>query len=1114
MAPKETKEKEKEEKKPKISTRSATGVTETQQKDKENVPLDSEQVEALTKAEMAKKQAKIAEMAKQKSQVVSQILSPISQNKTVTQPGPVSTPSVRRNQPTATITTAQMNVIPPYLQNNFQVSPVPQQNMGQNMQNVNQNMPNMGQGVQQMWGAPQMQPMQPMYSPMTQPMMPYMQQPMMPQMVSPQYQSMQQAPRLQYVDLDDPYAEDPDDQSVDIVEPFGDYEHKSDPKLNVKLGSIDEDQWLADHLDDNVNSGDGEESVILLESDEGEASGPPVLDDGEGDEFDEAFYRSELVIESKEVGPPVRASVKKFADEIWDYGIHAPKDLHIADTYKLLYRPKNMENFVVPEMNDIVQQLIPKKKFKRDTLPTAIHNGILKCADGLLHIWDIISPKSAAFPQKADTVRLIMKCLKALSYSNGRMDELRRAQMKPYLPYKYWPLCDEVEDPSHKNVFGKKFEEAIEKRDKVCKMVNHVNSGFSRGRGGSGGGPNFRRGGRAGGRGRFQPYGQFTQRGQFYYDNYGNAFREYPNVVYYPNDSNVNNSNVNTYHVSQITSPGQIMYDYLPQFYHPGEIGTHPNTSLCCSPSEEPREQETIPRWQTTSTHQRWPTEEGQLDNPRIDTSHTVVGDTQYLSEIYIREEFLVGGLAQCYDKWLDLTSDPEILEYVRGVKLDFIETPVQDKLPHEIIFSAEEKKLVKKEIKEFLELGILKKSKLERGDFVSNLFARPKKEPGRVRLIANLKSLNMWIKFIHFKMDGVQDVINLMKPGMYMVSIDFTSSFYSINVDPQYRRYLKVICLGQIMEFQALPMGYSRSPLIFCKLLKVPLTYLREHFGYTNCAFVDDVWMGEDTIPEVEQNARDSLVLFQDCGYTANIPKSDLGPGQIKPHLGWIFNSLAMTISLTEDKIAKFIDHAEKILKQDTQIIRSVASLIGQMNAAAYAVRYGPLHTKSLEIAKIKALAKAGGDFEQKMQLSKLDKLDIKWWVNILPNSSKFVGYLPIDAVIHTDASTEGWGLWQESTDTKTGGRWSMEEKKSHINILEIWAIYLGIQCLFDLQRHLHIQIFCDTKVAIACVEKQGSTHSLPCNSATRKLLLYCENHDFVLTLSHISSIENCQPS
>ena len=150
--------------------------------------------------------------------------------------------------------------------------------------------------------------------------------------------------------------------------------------------------------------------------------------------------------------------------------------------------------------------------------------------------------------------------------------------------------------------------------------------------------------------------------------------------------------------------------------------------------------------------------------------------------------------------------------------------------------------------------------------------------------------------------------------------------------------------------------MGFCRSSLIFCKLLKVPLSYLREHYGYTNCAFVDDVWLGEETIPEVEQNAKDSLVLFQDCGYTANIPKSDLGPGQIKPHLGLIFNSLAMTISLTSDKIEKFIDHAQKILKEDEHIIRSVASLIGQMNAARYAVRYGPLHTKSLEIAKTRA--------------------------------------------------------------------------------------------------------------------------------------------------------------
>ena len=132
-----------------------------------------------------------------------------------------------------------------------------------------------------------------------------------------------------------------------------------------------------------------------------------------------------------------------------------------------------------------------------------------------------------------------------------------------------------------------------------------------------------------------------------------------------------------------------------------------------------------------------------------------------------------------------------------------------------------------------------------------------------------------------------------------------------------------------------------------------------------------------------------------------------------------------------------KIIDDAQKIFKENEHTIRSVASLIGQFNAARYAVYFGPLHTKSLEIAKNKALVQSKGEFEDMMHLSKLDKMDIQWWIEILPTTKKFVGYLPIDEVVHTDASTQGYGFWHKKSDVKTGGRWSPKEKQQHINVL-----------------------------------------------------------------------------
>ena len=196
------------------------------------------------------------------------------------------------------------------------------------------------------------------------------------------------------------------------------------------------------------------------------------------------------------------------------------------------------------------------------------------------------------------------------------------------------------------------------------------------------------------------------------------------------------------------------------------------------------------------------------------------------------------------------MTSDPEILDTVQGVKLDFFEEPVQDRLPHEIQFNKQEAKAVRQELDKFLELGIIRRSQINPGDFVSNLFARPKKDKNQVRLILNLKPMNSFVNFIHFKMEGLQSALDLMRPGMVMASIDFVNSFYSVPIHPEYTKYLKCVCFGEVFEFLCLPMGYSQSPLLFCKLLKVPLSGLRRKYGHTITSFVDDLLLLEDSPP------------------------------------------------------------------------------------------------------------------------------------------------------------------------------------------------------------------------------------------------------------------------
>ena len=70
-------------------------------------------------------------------------------------------------------------------------------------------------------------------------------------------------------------------------------------------------------------------------------------------------------------------------------------------------------------------------------------------------------------------------------------------------------------------------------------------------------------------------------------------------------------------------------------------------------------------------------------------------------------------------------------------------------------------------QITKFLKSGIIERATHCNGEFVSNIFARDKKD-GSLRVILNLIDLNQFITYHHFKMDTIDTVINLENQLLY----------------------------------------------------------------------------------------------------------------------------------------------------------------------------------------------------------------------------------------------------------------------------------------------------------------------------------------------------------
>ena len=134
--------------------------------------------------------------------------------------------------------------------------------------------------------------------------------------------------------------------------------------------------------------------------------------------------------------------------------------------------------------------------------------------------------------------------------------------------------------------------------------------------------------------------------------------------------------------------------------------------------------------------------------------------------------QFRAGCTTKSISNWQMITSDKEILTSIRGATIEFDTQPYNTKRPQST-FSAEESAIIDSEVAKLLSKNIIETTDHTPYEVISNIFIRPKKDGGH-RLILNLKGLNQFVTYHHFKMETLQSIVQLVEKNCYMASLDF----------------------------------------------------------------------------------------------------------------------------------------------------------------------------------------------------------------------------------------------------------------------------------------------------------------------------------------------------
>ena len=467
---------------------------------------------------------------------------------------------------------------------------------------------------------------------------------------------------------------------------------------------------------------------------------------------------------------------------------------------------------------------------------------------------------------------------------------------------------------------------------------------------------------------------------------------------------------------------------------------------------------------------------------------------------------FCGGKIQNFLSQWETLTSDPTILQTVKGEIIDFINAPPSSSVYPNNSISKDHVTKIDQEISSLMKKKIIVVSSHEPGEYISPIFSVPKKD-NKVRLILNLKRLNEHVKSYHFKMDSIHTALSLVTEGCWMASLDLKDAYYSVRIHEAYQKFLKFSYKGTLFQYTVYPNGLSTCPRNFTKLLKPVLCVLRKQ-GHILIIFIDDILIIATSYEGCAKTILAAIKLLTSLGFVIHVDKSVFYPQKQIVFLGFEINSVTMKITLTREKIAKITTRIAELLASPTPTIREVAQVVGYLVSSFPAIRYGECHYRAIEHDKIIALKTAKGNFDSHMHLSPRAVRELNWWSVNLPNSFNLIETPPVDICLHSDASLSGWGGVMKSMST--GGHWTEHEAKQHINYLELMAAFFTLKCFINSVEGKHVKIMIDNTTAVSVINNKGTSHNEQCNDVACDIWNLCEENSIWLTAAYIPGKDN----
>ena len=144
-------------------------------------------------------------------------------------------------------------------------------------------------------------------------------------------------------------------------------------------------------------------------------------------------------------------------------------------------------------------------------------------------------------------------------------------------------------------------------------------------------------------------------------------------------------------------------------------------------------------------------------------------------------------------------------------------------------------------------------------------------------------------------------------------------------------------------------------------------------------------------------------------------------------------------------------------------------------------------------------------------MTISKHIIPTIQWWIANISFNYKRISHGTPELILFSDASKKGWGAYNETENIRTGGKWSLTEQVSHINILEPKACQLCLHTICKNKDNTHVRIYMDNTTSCTYINKFGGCTS-ESDTIAREIWFWCMERPIYLSAAHVPGKDNCE--